>query len=92
MTATRKQFARELAKHAGAAVDATCDEVDFHVDAPAGKVWAANGCHCLTANHANVFGQSYRGEAYADLIARMRCGLADCETPDCDICEERAAG
>ena len=73
-TATRRQFETELAKHAGATLDQNTIAFDFHVDAPEGYVWRANGCACLTAPH-NSYRQSHRGEAYADLIDRMRMGL-----------------
>lgn len=74
--ATRAQFMAELARHPGASLDTETDLVDFHVDAPEGKVWTANGCSVLTASHTDlVSGRSWKREAYADLIDRMRYGL-----------------
>lgn len=72
--ATRKQFEAELARHTGAALDETCAEFDFHVDAPEGFIWKSNGCAVLTEPHRNE-SQSWKADAYAVLIERMRSGL-----------------
>lgn len=86
--ASKKQFENELARHQGATLDQETIQFDFHVDAPRGFVWKASGCHCLTAPHANEQGQSWKREAYDDLIDRMKMGLEPCGDADCQICNE----
>jgi hypothetical protein len=87
--ATKCQFEAELAKHSGAALDLDCADCDYYVDAPKGFVWRSTGTHTLTAPHANESGDSFKPQAYGDLIADMKDGLEPCDTPDCDVCAER---
>lgn len=85
--ATKRQFDAELARHPGATLD-TSEVLDFEfiVDAPRGSVWRSCGIHCMCEPHKNESGQSWKPEAYAALIERMRDGLEPCIDPDCDIC------
>lgn len=57
--------------------------VDITVDSPAGFVFSANGCHCLVDCSTKPFKPDY-----TDLITRMGYGLAPCDDPECEICEE----
>lgn len=73
--ATRKQFLAELARHKGATLDETCADYDFNVDAPDGFVWVSTGCAVITVPHNNTAGQSWKSDAYAELIETMQPGL-----------------
>jgi hypothetical protein len=87
---TRKQFERALAKYPGVTLDAITEATgdSLILDAPAGKVFAANGCHCLVEQYRNSGAQSWKPEAYRDIVARLEYGLRDCTIEDCDHCEE----
>lgn len=87
--ATQKQFEAELARHAGAALDETCADADYHVDAPVGFAWKSEGVHTLTEPHTNESGQTWKAEVRALLIERMRDGLEPCSDADCDVCRDR---
>ena len=71
----------ELAKHSSVMLDAQAEmnAGDLTLDAPHGKVFAANGCHSLTEPFTNNGGQSWKPQAYAELAARLSMGLMDCE-------------
>lgn len=81
---TRQQFLKQLA-----AVGATLDPLSENnntlvVDAPHGKVFAANGCHCIAEQFANNGGQSWKSEAYDEVIRMVDHGLYDCDDPECE--------
>lgn len=84
--ATEQQFRDDLAKHPGARLDESCADTDFHVDAPPGRIWRDNGLHVLTEPHTNESGQTWKAEARALLVARMRAGTDECTEPGCDVC------
>lgn len=88
---TRKQFFAELAKYPGVTLD-TESELNqdvIQIDTPKGKVFNANGCHTMVVLFRNHGGQSWKPEAYADVVEQLKYGLGNCEDPDCDICEGR---
>ena len=52
------------------------------IDLPAGKVWVANGCHCLSCSVViRLVADQYR-----DLLEQMAYGTDDCDDPECDFC------
>jgi|GEM_PF-5658730 len=83
-TATKQEFDAVL-KTVGATLDWKADNRCLNVDAPKGKTFNANGCHCLVEQFSNE-GQSWKPEAYYNVIERLSYGLSDCTDPDCDIC------
>lgn len=90
---TRKQFMAILAKYPGVTLDAESEDSgnDLILDSPFGKVFAANGIHSLVEPFRNNGGQSWKAEAYKDMMARLELGLQDCTVEDCDRCEENNA-
>lgn len=83
----RARFLEILAKH-GVTLDTDNEDFDLNIDAPKGKVFAANGCHCIIEPWNNSGGQSWKSKAYSYAASRVEMGLRDCRTPDCDVCEE----
>lgn len=75
-SATRKQFLARV-KELGAELDETmerdCDQL--LVDAPRGHVFVETGTACICSQYANAAGQSWKPQAYADLIEDMRSGV-----------------
>jgi hypothetical protein len=68
-------------------VDRIGGDVEIQVEAPQGKVWACMGdVHALVA--PQFMGLPYMPEMWASLLKDMQYGLAHCETPDCDWCNE----
>ena len=51
--------------------------------APAGKVWAASGNHCLVDRAFRPWRPDY-----ADLLQRVSLGAETCTTPDCEWCND----
>lgn len=82
---TRAQFLKVLSQF-GATLDTECESFDLNVDAPAGKVFRENGCHCISESFSNNCNQSWKAEAYQTAADRVLMGLDDCEDPECDIC------
>jgi hypothetical protein len=74
---------RTVASFLGATVeDDVCGNThECRVEAPHRKRWVDGGVHEMIAN-------TYRPwkPDYADLLARMECGLEDCEGP-CEWCD-----
>lgn len=88
MLVTRKQFEGEIAKHAGVTWDHDAeDSGQLILDSPKGKIFKANGAHCLVEQFSNTGGQSWKPEAYANMIERLSMGLEECSIEDCDSCE-----
>ena len=87
MKATRQQV-DDLAKQLGVTVEYAHDsegiEHELTVEAPAGKVWVAADVHELVCAGSD---REPWSSIYADAITRMKHGLADCTTPDCEWCE-----
>jgi len=81
----RAQFLRVLAEF-GATLDTTSEEFDLNIDAPRGKVFASNGCHCVCVPWNNSGGQSWKSNAYQDAAHQIRMGLYDCSDAECDVC------
>lgn len=82
--ATKRQFEAELARH-GASLDVVNSQFALVVDAPPGKIWKSCGIHCMVEEFDNG-SESWKPQAYAEMIDRMRDGVADCQDADCDIC------
>lgn len=70
-------------KRLGGSIDLGDERINL--DAPAGKVWAANLCHTIAC--APRRGDK-RNDYALDLMVDVDAGLTDCTVPDCDICEE----
>lgn len=86
----RAQFEKELAKHSGVTWDLLMeDNGDLQIDSPKGKVFRSNGCHTIVEPFSNSGHDSWKPQAYAEVIERLKMGLENCEEPDCDICEEK---
>lgn len=84
-TATKAQFDACL-ETMGATLDQDMLKADvLQVDAPAGKKFKANGLHTTVEQYRNS-SQSWKGEAYAEVIARLAYGLEDCTDSECDTC------
>jgi hypothetical protein len=85
---TRQQFLKRIAA-VGATLDLLSEDNDLLVvDAPGGQVFSANGCHCIAEPFANNGGQSWKSDAYDEVIRMVDHGLYECDDPDCDTCEE----
>jgi hypothetical protein len=82
---TRAQFMSGLAR-IGASLDTDCEDFDLNVDAPKGRVFAYNGCHCICVPYNNSGGQSWKPTAYANALAQASMGLMNCQAEDCDVC------
>jgi len=81
MADIRTVYAR--VKSLGGTVDR--GELRINLDAPAGKVWGSNLCHTLA--YAPRRGE--RVNEYAqDMLNDLALGVTNCDTPDCDVCEE----
>jgi hypothetical protein len=84
-----KAKVEQLATTLGAKVivDRIGGSVEVQVEAPHGKVWACTGdIHAIVA--PQFMGLPSMPEIWASLLEDMQYGLADCETHDCDWCEE----
>lgn len=92
-----KQAFMQAAEAAGIAVEYTPGGTDrrtgsaspFHVmlDAPAGKLFCASGCHCdgsIQGDEGST--RTDWREAYRGLQAILALGFDDCTDPDCDVC------
>lgn len=79
-----------MAKKLGATIDREHGRSDYvQLDAPKGKVWNSNGCHCLCVEmkpHYADWGAKFRSECYAGLIKGMEYGLEDCDDAECEVC------
>jgi hypothetical protein len=82
---TRKQFLSTLAT-VGATLDTDCEDCMLNVDAPRGKVFASNGCHCICVPFNNAGGQSWKPKAYDEAAEDVAMGLMDCDAEDCEVC------
>jgi hypothetical protein len=82
--ATKKQFEAAMAK-IGATLDEDCSLGALVIDAPAGFVFGANGCHALVCT-SEEDGMSIKPYAYADAIERMAYGVRLCTDTDCEVC------
>jgi hypothetical protein len=80
----RAQFLKTLAEF-GATLDTECEFYDLNIDAPKGKVFKDNGCHCICEPFRNI-GESWKAQAYSTAAARVELGTEDCSNPDCDVC------
>jgi hypothetical protein len=81
-----REFVTLLAKYPGVTVDADSEENGTLIlDSPKGKVFKANDGHCLVEPFTNI-SQSWKGDAYAELAARLAYGLADCDDADGEVC------
>lgn len=78
---TRSQFLKVLQKY-DAVLDMDCEEYDLNIDAPKGKVFSENGCHCIVEPFANNCNQSWKSDAYAEAAKRVAMGLYDCDNPN----------
>jgi len=82
--ATKKQALKEIEKLRCTLQD---DDHTLYVDAPKGKVFGCNNCHCLCYPCSNNGGQSWRPEVYSEIVHDLKTyGLIDCVIPDCEIC------
>jgi hypothetical protein len=81
-----REFVTLLAKYPGVTVDADSEENGTLIlDSPKGKVFEANDGHCLVEPFTNI-SQSWKGDAYAELAARLAYGLADCDDAYGEVC------
>lgn len=85
------KLVRAAAKYEGT-VDYQPGAEFVNIDTPPGKIWAANGGHTIVADgghaHLHVFAKKWRADALADALNQIEHGVYDCDTPDCDVCEE----
>jgi hypothetical protein len=74
-----------VARYPGVTLDTGHERrsLNLALDAPAGKCFVANGCHSLVDPFANNGGQSWKGQAYAELAERLEFGLMDCDCEEC---------
>lgn len=83
--ATKQQLRNQAALANG-----NWDEAADNIDAPAGRLWTANGCHTIalpwgTDDEGNKWTAS---ERYAYAIESLEYGSEPCTNPDCDACAE----
>jgi hypothetical protein len=85
---TRKQFMTEVSRYPGVSLDLESenDGDTLILDSAAGKIFAANDCHCLVEQYRNWGGQSWKPEAYKLMTERLSYGLRECNDPECDTC------
>jgi hypothetical protein len=83
--ATRAQALARIEK-LGVTLDEMSDPQTFYIDAPEGKIFASTRCHCIAVPHHNNGGQSWKPQAYYQVLLYLKDGLADCDIEDCDIC------
>ncbi len=88
---TEKTFRKEVSDR-GAEIDGqSFGNGTLNIDAPAGHVWAANGCHTICVVFENFIGQSWKTKAFDEAHELMAYGLEVCDDPNCDVCDERGA-
>lgn len=87
--ATKKQFESELHKWNGVAETGDRADLDYviYVWSPPGKVWVSTHCHVICRQFCNG-SESWKPDAYAELIEEMRDGLEQCENEECEHCNE----
>lgn len=85
----RKQFIAALAEYPGVTWDHESEEQadSLQIDSPKGKIFAANGCHTIVEPFANNGGQSWKPDAYAEVVRMLKHGLYDCTAMECEICQ-----
>lgn len=87
---TREEFMKAVADNPGVELDieSEINGDNLILDSPKGKVFSANGIHCMVEPYRNNGGQSWKPEAYANLAVNLEMGLRECEIEDCDHCDE----
>ena len=87
--ATKKQFEAELSKWNGTAEIGDPADMDYVIYAwsPSGKVWAATQGHVICRQFRNS-SESWKPEAFQELIDEMRDGVDQCTDLQCEHCHE----
>lgn len=88
MPRVRKRRLLTKAREMGVDVEIRKTSLGWDVDmwSPAGKVFAATGCHSAVTNLMGVTA----GETYAAAMEDLEAGLLPCEIEECENCEPGA--
>jgi len=63
-------------------------QFDVTLYTPAGKIFAANGCHCLCFHQYKGFGPAAVADFWNGIVTDINYGFDDCTATDCDTCTE----
>ena len=87
--ATRQKAQRAARDYGAQFLDkSTAQYFDIEIIAPRGKLFSANGCHCLVHHENKGFGPAAVREFWSDVVSRIRYGIEACTQPGCDVCSE----